>query len=92
VPEPKGHDVGVAVGRTQLAPDRQRSAAYGRPERQRWITMPGPEQIPGLRAKGKPIWSDVIELREKAPRDRFQDQVLQLTLTEQQEAFVSGEQ
>jgi hypothetical protein len=92
VPEPKGHDVGVAVGRTQLAPDRQGSAAYGRPERQRWITMPDPEQIPGLRAKGKPIWSDVIELREKATRDRFQDQVLQLTLTEHQEAFVSGEQ
>jgi hypothetical protein len=54
--------------------------------------MPDPEQIPGLRAKGKPIWSDVIELREKATRDRFQDQVLQLTLTEHQEAFVSGEQ
>jgi hypothetical protein len=41
--------------------------------------------------KGKPIWFDVIELREKASRDRFQDQV-QLPRTEHPEGFVSGEQ
>jgi DNA-binding cell septation regulator SpoVG len=62
-----------------------------------WITVPGRNQIdrdgrPGLVANRKPTLSDVIEFREKATRDRFQDQVLELTRTGHPEAFRSGEQ
>jgi hypothetical protein len=79
------------------SPDHQRSAAYGRPERQRWITIPARQQIDRdgrsrLSAERKPIWSEVIELQAKATRDRLQDQVLQLIRTEHPEGFVSGEQ
>jgi hypothetical protein len=64
----------------------------GRPERQRWITMPGPEQIPGLRAKGSRSGPTSSNSERKRPAIGFRMKVLQLTLTERQEAFVSGEQ
>jgi DNA-binding cell septation regulator SpoVG len=62
-----------------------------------WITMPARQQMdrdgrPGRSANGKPIWSDFIEFQDKATRDRFEDQFLELTRTEHPKALRSGQQ
>jgi DNA-binding cell septation regulator SpoVG len=46
-----------------------------------WIALPSERQVDGdgnrrLDANGKQIWSPVVDFRDRAARDRFQDQVL----------------
>jgi hypothetical protein len=58
----------------------------------RWLAMPsvkltGADGQDKLDAAGKPIWNDVIKFRDKATRDRFQQQILDLLRKRAPEAF-----
>lgn len=56
------------------------------PKGSRWIAMPAKQRDRGD-ATGKAVWDDYLEFRDKATREKFQDQILAVLRREHPEAF-----